>query len=66
VKEHTIRDYCDGQHFANHPVFSEDPKALQIQLYYDEMDVCNPIGSKSSIHKLGKACGIVIWHDIKA
>ena len=29
-------------------------KTLQIQLYYDKMDVCNPIGSKSSIHKLGK------------
>lgn len=51
---HIMRDYCDAQHFLNHPIFSEDNKALQIQLYYDEIDVCNPIGSKSGVHKLGK------------
>ena len=35
-------------------MFSEDNKALQIQLHFDEIDVCNPIGSKSGVHKLGK------------
>lgn len=49
-----MRDYCDGNHFSSHPIFSQDNKALQIQLYYDEIDVCNPIGSKSGVHKLGK------------
>ena len=28
VKQCSIRDYCDREHFANHPVFSEDAKAL--------------------------------------
>ena len=49
-----MRDYCDGSHYLNHPIFSKDNNALQIQLYYDEMDVCNPIGSKSGVHKLGE------------
>ena len=48
-----MRDYCDGSLFAKHPLFSTDPCALQIILYYDDIDVCNPIGSKSTIHKLG-------------
>ena len=48
-----MRDICDGSLFAEHPLFSTDPCALQIILYYDEIDVCNPIGSRSTIHKLG-------------
>lgn len=27
--------------------------ALQIFLYYDELEICNPLGSKVKIHKLG-------------
>ena len=49
-----LNDYCDGSNFAQHEVFSKDPHALQVQLYYDDIDICNPIGSKSVIHKLGK------------
>ena len=48
-----LRDFCDGEQFNKHPLFSQEPNALQIQLYYDDIDVCNPIGSKSVIHKLG-------------
>lgn len=38
-----MEDYCDGADFAKHPLFSmaSDPPALQIQLYYDDIDVCN-------------------------
>lgn len=52
-KDGRLRDYCDGKQFKDHPIFSSEPNALQIQLYYDDIDVCNPIGSKSVIHKLG-------------
>ena len=31
----------------------EDPCALQLTLYYDDLEVCNPLGSKAKIHKLG-------------
>ena len=35
-------------------LFQEDPCALQLQLCYDEVEACNPLGSKTSVHKLGK------------
>ena len=40
--------------YGSHPVFQEDVSTLQIQLYYDEIDVCNAIGSRSTVHKLDK------------
>ncbi len=49
-----LGDYCDGELFLNSELFQEDPCALQIHLYYDEVEVCNPIGSKAEKHKLGK------------
>ena len=49
-----LGDYCDGELYKECDLFREDPCALQIQLYYDEADVCNEIGSKCIVHKLGK------------
>ena len=46
-------DFCDGDLYKSHPLFFEDPCALQVQLYYDEVEVCNPIGSHRGVHKLG-------------
>ena len=46
-------DFCDGANYAQSELFLQDPCALQIQLYYDEVEVTNPIGSKVNIHKLG-------------
>lgn len=50
-----IADFCDGDVYANHPLFSSDPKAIQIFLYYDDVEVVNPLGSKTSKHKFGKS-----------
>lgn len=47
-------DFCDSKSYKDSELFQVDPCALQIQLYYDEVEVCNPIGSKAKIHKLGK------------
>ena len=49
-----MSDFCDAQVFHHHPLFSRDPSALQLILYYDEMEVVNPLGSKTSKHKVGK------------
>lgn len=46
-------DYCDGELYKSSSLFQEDPCALQVQLYYDEAEICNPLGSKASVHKLG-------------
>ena len=48
-----IVDFCDGDICANHPLFSRDPRAIQILLYYDDVEVVNPLGSKTSKHKFG-------------
>lgn len=52
LRDGLLGDYCDGTLYATNLLFQEDPCALQIQLYYDELELCNPLGSKK--HKLGK------------
>ena len=54
MEEGLLGDYCDGSVFRYHPLFSIDPTALQIMLYYDDVEVVNPIGSRTKIHKLGE------------
>ena len=57
-----LADYCDGSDFKNHCLFSSDPISLQIMLYFDEVEVCNPLGSKTKIHKLGKSFSVIhVW-----
>ena len=46
-------DFCDGTLFRDHPLFTSDPLALQILAYFDELEVCNPLGSHIKKHKLG-------------
>ncbi|XP_070526162.1 uncharacterized protein [Cardiocondyla obscurior] len=45
--------FVDGDYFKNHPLFQVHKNALRIQLYYDELEIVNPLGSKTGIHKLG-------------
>ncbi len=49
-----LSDYCDAEEFCEHPLFSEDTQSLQIVLYYDELELCNPLGSRRKKHKIGK------------
>ena len=48
-----IEDYCDGSFFKDHALYSNCPTALHLMLYYDDIEVCNPIGSRAKKHKLG-------------
>lgn len=48
-----FEDFCDGSYFHNHPLFSKYPNALQIQVYFDEFETANPLGSKRGVHKVG-------------
>lgn len=48
-----MRDYCDSDGFKEHPLFSQDPYALQLIIYFDEFEVCNPLGSRATKHKIG-------------
>lgn len=48
-----LRDYCDGQQFCQHSLFSNDSSCLQLIIYYDELELCNPLGSRRKKHKIG-------------
>jgi hypothetical protein len=49
-----MRDVIDGEFFNNHPVFRRRNQALLLLGYYDDLEVANPLGSKSKIHNIGK------------
>ena len=49
----TVSDFCDSKHASSHPLWGTDPQALQICLYFDELELCNPLGASRKAHKLG-------------
>ena len=48
-----MSDICDGDSYKKHPLFSNETNSLQILLYFDDLEVCNPLSSRSKIHKIG-------------
>ena len=48
-----LGDVCDGTLFKKHHLFVKDPLALQLLIYFGEVEVVNPIGAHRGIHKLG-------------
>lgn len=48
-----LEGFVYGEQFKHHPLFMEHPNALRIQLYYDDVELANPLGSKNTIHKIG-------------
>ena len=52
-----IEEFCDGTRFSKYSLFSTDPYALQVIAYYDELEICNPLGS----HVKQNKCGIVFY-----
>lgn len=49
----TIEKFADGSKFKNCELFQNDSHAIQIQIFFDEFETVNPLGSKTSKHKLG-------------
>ncbi|KAL3967359.1 claudin [Sarotherodon galilaeus] len=47
-----LYDINDGIIFKTHPLFSKKNSALQLILYSDEIEMCNPLGSRASVNKL--------------
>ena len=57
-----IEDFCDAEAYKEHPLFSKCDMALEIMFYYDDVEICNPIGSRTKIHKLGKfRCTFILF-----
>jgi hypothetical protein len=51
-RDELLSDYCDGTVFKSHDLFSTVPSSLEILAYYDDVEVCNPLGSRAKKHKL--------------
>ncbi|XP_051558169.1 uncharacterized protein LOC127443496 [Myxocyprinus asiaticus] len=47
-----FHDLVDGDIFKSHPLFLKVPTALQLILYTDEIELCNPLGSRANKNKL--------------
>jgi hypothetical protein len=47
-----IRNVVDGSLWKNHDVFRSYPDALIFQIYQDDIEVVNPLGSRTGVHKL--------------
>ena len=52
-KEGVYIDLRDATYLKESPLFSIKKDALQIQLFYDDFETANPLGSKKGLHKLG-------------
>lgn len=48
-------DFCCGKIYQDSDIFKGHINSLQLQIYQDDFEVCNPIGSKKTIHKV---CGV--------
>lgn len=48
----SITSFRDTNTYKNSTFFQSHPNAIRINLYYDDIEICNPIGSRSSFHKL--------------
>ncbi|KAK3925512.1 Zinc finger protein Eos [Frankliniella fusca] len=47
-----LRSYLDGTRAKSNNLIQEKELVLRIQLYLDDLEVVNPLGSRTSIHKL--------------
>ncbi|XP_074107789.1 uncharacterized protein LOC141533032 [Cotesia typhae] len=45
--------FIDGEVYQKNEFFKQNKHVIQLQLYFDEFEVCNPLGTKTGIHKIG-------------
>jgi len=45
--------FKDSKSFKSNQLFSKFPHSIQIQLFYDDFETVNPLGSKRGVHKIG-------------
>ena len=46
-REDFITDFSNGTMFHDHPSFKDSKNSIVLSLYYDDIEICNPLGSKS-------------------
>ncbi len=50
--ETLYKSFHDGTHFKANKLFSENDLAIALNLYVDEFEVCNPLGTSRKKHKI--------------
>lgn len=50
--EGQFKHFCCGEVYRNNELFQSYPNAIQIEIYTDDFELCNPLQSKSGVHKL--------------
>lgn len=45
-------DICDGNYVRNHTLFRAERGAFQIVLYTDDLEIVNPLGTHTRVHKI--------------
>lgn len=45
------RDFCCGSNYRQKKFFSENPMAVQLQLFTDDFEPCDALKSRASVHK---------------
>lgn len=53
INNNAYTHFVDGDIYKNNSFFQNNNNAIQLQLFFDEFEVCNPLGSKTGVHKLG-------------
>jgi len=54
-----LESICDAEVYGTDTFFLENPDAVAINLYVDEVELCNPLGSKRGKHKVTAVCYVV-------
>jgi hypothetical protein len=55
-----MRENIYTKHYKSHKLFKEDPRASRIQIVNDDLEVCNPCGSKTKFHQLAMFCFCIL------
>lgn len=51
-KAGTYKSYRDGSLAASKEFYRQNPLAMDLEISADELEICNPIGSKATLHKV--------------
>ena len=51
-----LADICDGSAYKQHHLFSVRSNCLGILLYYDDLELCNPLSSRTKLGSHVRVC----------
>ncbi|KZS17764.1 Uncharacterized protein APZ42_016191 [Daphnia magna] len=55
-----IRSHRDSSHYSTHEFFKRYPYAVRLQIFYDDVDLVNPLGTKVKKHEIGNFCFVIL------